>query len=292
MINKLKSLHRCQHAILSILALSFMLFLVFPVAQGQDLYDFDHSKLYARHLMRSKKFDLAADEYQRLVFTAPKNDTFRIQLLKAYRLGHNGAPGISQWQLWRLNNDVLSQAVNEEYAKILLTSGKESDAIIFAATPENLSFPANSQIALYGYALLQDWENTDKVINTWPSSAPLPYRNALTQLSASGKKIPHKSPAIAAALSAIVPGAGKAYTKNWADGAIGLVFVGLNTWQAWRRFDREGSDSIWGWFHGGLAAGFYIGNIYGSHKAARIFNQYQKHLIRHEAERIIFPALD
>ena len=104
--------------------------------------------------------------------------------------------------------------------------------------------------------------------------------------------MPHKSPLLAASLSAVIPGAGKAYTKDWADGVVSLVFVGLNTWQAWRRFDREGANTVWGYVHGGFALGFYVGNIYGSHKAARMFNNRQKLRLRHETEHLIYPVLD
>lgn len=238
--------------------------------------------------MRSRKYDLAASELQRLIFLQPSNDTFKVQLLKSYRLGGKPDMGISQWQNWKNNDPILTHSINLEYAKILLTTEKEKEAIAFAAQQNTLLPNSSEQITLYGHLLLQDWENAEKLI----TANSLPSRASLMDLTSKGKNMPHKSPFLAASMSALLPGAGKAYTHDWADGAVSLVFVGLNTWQAWRRFDKEGTNTVWGYVHGSFALGFYIGNIYGSHKAARMFNNRQKLRLRHETEHLIYPVLD
>lgn len=266
----------------------FFLLIYFQSLFAQDLFDYEHTKAYSRHLMRSRKYDLAASELQRLIFIQPNNDTFKVQLLKSYRLAGKPGLGITQWQDWKNTNIELPSSINYEYAKILLTTEKEKEAISFAAQPNTLLPNHSELVTVYGYLLLQDWDNAEKQIktNSLPNSAPL------MALTSKGRNMPHKSPLLAASLSAVLPGAGKAYTKDWADGVVSLVFVGLNTWQAWRRFDREGSNTVWGYVHGGFALGFYAGNIYGSHKAARMFNNRQKLRLRHETEHLIYPALD
>ena len=260
-------------------------------ADAQDLFDYNSTLKYAQYLMRGGNYEQAGLEYQRLVFLKPENDTFKTQLLRAYRLGNDFDLGIKQWQYWKAANTVLHPSIQNEYAKTLIFAGKAPEAIVLAATPGMLQEPTDRQIQLYGYLLLQDWTNAALLYDAWPSTAPLPGKASIGDLFKRASQQKYKKPWLAAGLSAVLPGSGKAYTKDWADGAIALVFVGLNTWQTYRRFDKEGLNTFWGWFHGGFAAGFYIGNIYGSHKAARLYNQRQKHKLQHETERLIYPVL-
>ena len=271
----------------------FLLVLLFlqsnNILYTQDLYDFKHTQTYAKSLMRAQKFDQASLEYQRLVFMVPANDTFKIQLLRSYRLGKNTNAGVLQWQEWAMAK---SPEINIEYAKTLVVAGKTSDAIAFCSLPGSVPLQNGEEIKLYSHLLNQDWKTVATVLANWPESMPLPNKMAISSLLERSKSMPYKKPWVAASLSAVLPGAGKGYTGDWADGAIGLVFVGLNAWQSWRRFDREGVSSPWGWVHGGFALGFYLGNVYGSHKAARKFNQRYRHKLLHETENIVFPALD
>ncbi len=258
-------------------------------ARAQDLFDQSHTLQYAKYLMRSGNYDQAGLEYQRLAFMRPENDTFKTELLRAYRLGKQYDMGIKQYQNWPSGS--IGQPVRFEFAKTLLTGGHAPDAIAFATTPGNLDAPTDRQVQLYGYLLQQDWKNARPIFEQWPQGTPLPGKAGMDDLFKRADNLRLKKPWVAAGLSAVLPGAGKAYTKDWTDGAIALFFVGLNSWQTYRRFKNEGVDSVWGWFHGGFAVGFYIGNIYGAHKAARLYNQRQKHKLQHETERIIYPTL-
>ena len=81
---------------------------------------------------------------------------------------------------------------------------------------------------------------------------------------------PGKSPVAAAILSAIIPGAGKFYTHKYADGiwafiaSVGFAYLSYDNLHAKHNFR--------GWLFGGLAAGFYAGNIYGAAASAQIYN--------------------
>lgn len=258
--------------------------------QAQDLFDNAHSLQYAKYLMRSGNYEQAGWEYQRLVYLHPQNDTFKIQLLKSYRLGQAYDAVEKQWQYWRQDTQ-LRPEIHEEYAKSLLFAGRAQEVIVLAATPGMLPEPTASQMTFYSHILLQQWPEAKEQWRNWPLNTPLPGKATIGELFQRAEATRYKKPWVAAGLSAVIPGAGKAYTKDWADGAIALVFVGLNSWQTYRRFSNEGVRSFWGWFHGGFAAGFYIGNIYGAHKAARLYNGRQKHKLQHEAERIIYPVI-
>jgi hypothetical protein len=98
-------------------------------------------------------------------------------------------------------------------------------------------------------------------------------------LTEKAAKIKFKSPFIAAGFSAIIPGTGKFYTKNWSDGIFSMLFVAGNAWQAYRGFNEHGVRSAYGWAFAGLSASFYIGNIFGSAKAAKRYNKNKKNEI-------------
>jgi hypothetical protein len=71
---------------------------------------------------------------------------------------------------------------------------------------------------------------------------------------------------------------GKVYSGRWKDGLVSLLFVGATGFQAYRGFSQKGSESIYGWIMGSLSVGFYIGNIFGSVKAAKIYNTNQNRI--------------
>jgi hypothetical protein len=277
-----------------ICVLLFSVVLLSINATAQDLYDLTHTRAYAAHLMRSRQFVLAAEEYERLAFMQPANDTFKVQLLRAYRLGQQHQRGQTTWQAWQTATltPSASQWVNGEYANLLLTNHQHRDAIVFAALPHCLNVEKQHKTQLYGAILEQDWTSSRLQLDNWPTGISLPQRAALTELTTRGSMLRYKKPWLAASMSAVVPGLGKVYSKDWKDGAISLLFVGLNTWQSYRRFDKQGIRSPMGWVHGGMALGFYLGNIYGSHKSARMYNDRLRHKLHHESEQLIFPTLD
>ena len=90
----------------------------------------------------------------------------------------------------------------------------------------------------------------------------------------------YKSRFLAGSLSAIIPGMGKVYSGRWKDGIISLLFVAGTGYQAYRAFNDKGIESVYGWIMGSLSLGFYIGNIYGSAKAARLYNTKQDQFYR------------
>jgi hypothetical protein len=97
-----------------------------------------------------------------------------------------------------------------------------------------------------------------------------------------------KSPLLAMTMSAVIPGLGKVYSRNWRDGFISFLFVATHSWQAYRGFSKNGTESAYGWVFGTLAAGFYAANLYGSWKAAKKYNVRLREKYHAEAEEILF----
>ena len=81
---------------------------------------------------------------------------------------------------------------------------------------------------------------------------------------------PYKSSLVAGILAAIIPGLGKFYVKEYSDGVFAFLATAALGYLSYTDF-KAGHD-IRGWVFGGVAAGFYAGNIYGSIAAAQIYN--------------------
>jgi TM2 domain-containing membrane protein YozV len=85
------------------------------------------------------------------------------------------------------------------------------------------------------------------------------------------KKYPnYKSPTAAALLSAIIPGAGKFYTKDYGDAVTAFIVNGLLGYLALDNFQSR--HTFRAWVFTGLGIAFYGGNIYGSAASAQIYN--------------------
>lgn len=85
------------------------------------------------------------------------------------------------------------------------------------------------------------------------------------------KKHPlRKNPTTAALLSVALPGLGKIYTGQIADGITAFVATGLLTFLSINNFDKD--HQFRGWLFAGLAGLSYAGNIYGSAASAQIYN--------------------
>ncbi|MBK6995509.1 MAG: hypothetical protein IPH31_11485 [Lewinellaceae bacterium] len=271
----------------------FFLFLFLANAlSAQDIYDYTHSRAYARYLLQSQQYTLAAEEYERLIFLRPDNDTLRADLLRAYRKGDTPQRGLEQWAKWQLEPRPKTRLLYTEYSRLLLRGGYPDRARNLVSASAMFDSTQMKRTVLYANMLEQKWPEARQSIEAIPAAEKIPRRADLENLIKRGERSKKKNPWVATALSVPVPGLGKAYAGEWKDGIISLLFVGVNTWQAYRRFDKEGADTFWGWIHGGFALGFYTGNLYGSHKAARRQNQKKFNRLQHDTEALVFPVLD
>lgn len=84
------------------------------------------------------------------------------------------------------------------------------------------------------------------------------------------KNPPYKSPALAGVLSALIPGSGKIYTRNYSDGITAFLLTGVLAYLSYTNFEHKHYTRAW--IFTALGAGFYTGNVYGSIAATQIFN--------------------
>jgi hypothetical protein len=271
--------------------------LLFSSLQAQDLYDIEHSRIYAKHLYEDGRYAWAADEYGRLIRTTPDTQRFSLQLnaidslkllfLKASRLSGQWERSYKSVKINLPNIHSQKQQVAEEYVKLMLSAGYLEDA------DKEISrlVHVGPKYMLHKSLLEQNWEEAQEIFlgksrETYPEPTDTQYSILLQR----ALHLPHRSPALAAGMSAIVPGSGKLYAGEWKDALLSFFFVAFSTYESVHAFKIAGPGSYLGYIYGGMAAGFYGGSIYGSYKSAKRFNTRQNEMILEDAKAIIFST--
>ncbi|MGC9344043.1 MAG: hypothetical protein ACP5E3_15175 [Bacteroidales bacterium] len=219
---------------------------------------------FADYLFNTQQYDFAAEEYLKLVFLYPENAILKKRTLESFRLDMDLESGLYFSRIFFDADKNSSLTFYNEIVKIKMIAGKSvlSDNLFPDSTKFRLKYYESQ---LLDYMLALDWEQVDRNANKIKESE-------LYLFTQNTPENEYLSPFLAASLSAIIPGSGKVYAKRWKDGVSSFLLVGLTAFQAYRGFDRSGTDSVYGWIMGGLSAGFYLGNIYGSFKAAKNYN--------------------
>jgi len=240
---------------------------------AQNIHDLEHSKQFADYLYKTGQYDLAAEEYERIVFLEPDNLQNKYLLISSYHKAREYKQALKRFNYFFENNLAGMPAdFAEEYVKLLLLTRQDSLAINYLNQNFSLNTELKNNLHLTALLLQKKWDDSFRFARSYPVTNE--KMNAQLHLLAfEAKQIKYKSPALAGFMSAIVPGTGKIYTKYWKDGIIAMIFVGVNAWQAYRGFNRYGKKSAYGWIFAGLTASFYLGNIYGSVKSAKKYNK-------------------
>ncbi len=121
-----------------------------------------------------------------------------------------------------------------------------------------------------------------KELAQWPQVPPGTLANWEAQdhrIVDRSQHLSHRSPWLAGFLSAILPGAGRAYIGHWGDGVFSLVLTGAPAGFAAYEFSRYGVSSVGGWVLASIGGLFYLGDIYGSAIGAVLYNRDQADLL-------------
>ncbi len=268
---------------LRVLLILFILIENIPLL-SQDLYDLKHSSEYAEYLYKSNEFKLASREFERILFLDPSNTKAQLQLIKSYRYLNNDSVALSRLIKYYPDFKQVPDNFANEYINLNIRQKKYDLAKEFIKINQSLSQEDNifyrTVIELYNY----NWKKANEIINE--NQIENIYLRKLKIVSDESLLLKYKSPFLSASLSAIIPGTGKVYSGYWKDGLIAFLFTSLSAWQAYRGFNKNGINSVYGWTYGTIAFGFYMGNIYGSIKAANKFNYHQNHKITDKVENI------
>ncbi len=254
--------------------------------QGQNLYDLDHSRAYADFLYQSQQFKLASMEYERLVFMDSANTQFKYRLISSFRNSNQISQGLSRIQGWYPTN-IPDTTIYREYVKLKLLDSRFTHLRLSLNNNAPLSLGERNYYELSSLMLHGKWQTANEFIleandKSWPGFSELSNIHSIQ------KGIKYKKPGIALALSAVIPGMGKVYSKDWKDGLISFLFVATNAYQSYRGFSKNGIKSAYGWIFGSLALGFYGGNLFGSWKSVKEYNQRSEDIIYHDVQNSVF----
>lgn len=252
------------------------------IGYNQNLFDAERTQQFATYLNQSGQYKLAAIELERLVFLQPNADSIKFNLLDCYLQDKNyDAAFRRSVQLNELNpnNSILFHS----YASYALISNlKHLEAQQFINQASLLDIQRKAYYNSWNLILQNRFREASQSSATFKSN---PAFTGILAIENEVEKLPRKSPFLAAMLSTAVPGAGKWYAKEKKDAVVGFITVGMMAYQAYRGFRKDGQKSVYGWISAGLGAGFYLGNIYGSAKSAKRFNNRQYAKLRPSIER-------
>lgn len=246
----------------------------------QDIFSPKNSEKYADYLLKSGQYELAAKEYERLVFFSPQNDTMKTMLLKSYRLANQTDLALERLLVIYPEVSVVPYSPSVEISKLYFTKRDWKAASEFWES--NKSLPEDDKTLLKTTVQIfennfQEARETIKLLKNDENNLGVAYKSILE------KETHKKSPALAGMMSMILPGSGKAYSKNWKDGIVSLFFTAGMSFQAYRSFNKHGINNYRGWIYSGIGFGFYLGNIYGGIKSTKDYNRKKINNLQHEA---------
>ena len=239
---------------------------------------------FAEYLYQEGDYLRAAGEFQRyllLAGTSEGNDSTLFKIGMCYRLGKHPQKAITYFQ--RIidenpQNSYRDQA-SHQIAYSYFETGQYNQSMHYidehyAQSSEYRGKLRNLLVVNHLY--LKEWGKAHYISSSFQNSKHNPFDSSTTvlnRLALEGTQLPYKSPVKAGVMSSLVPGSGKMYAHRFNDGLYSLITIGLTGWQAYEGFRKDGKRSTKGWIYGTLCGGFYLGNVYGSIVAVRIYNE-------------------
>jgi tetratricopeptide (TPR) repeat protein len=254
----------------------------FETSAQENLFNEPNTRKFGEYLLESGQFDFAVKEFERLCFLNGSDVDAKLNLMKAYRLSGNWQNGIERSQEIFDDLNLIPRPHSIEYSKLLLTGKEWQRAQHYWETnkslPENDKALLNTTVEIFN----SDFQKAQQYVRLVKDSTNYlaeGYRSLIDR-GLNGKR---KSPFLSGFMSVAVPGLGKAYTGNWKDGLVSLIFTGGMAFQAYRKFNQFGANNYRPWVYTAIGTGFYLGNIYGSVKSAKVKNRKRINLLQHEA---------
>jgi len=269
-------------------ALTLLLILLLAIAvRSQDLFDRENSLKYATHLLNSGRYNLAATEYERIIFTYNPGDSVNHLLFKSYFLNKNYRQMLDRLEHLYLNPLAAGRIVARVYAYALTLAEEHIALRNFLSVNPGLSATEKKFFLINSYLLNNQWPEAKSTYKSLPDSNSFrPYSIIFNEIDNAA----YKSYPAAIGLSAIVPGMGKVYTGDWKDGIISFVFVAGMSLQAYRGYKNYGTES--GHFIGyaSLAGVFYLSNLYGTYRSVKKHNESTRQKIQNRIRSTFISA--
>jgi TM2 domain-containing membrane protein YozV len=245
---------------------------------------------FADHLFAQGDFLRAGYEYERYLFAQPlAGDELAAAHERAGRAFRCGGDFERALEHFRRMREAAADGRERAAAEIGLSYLHQGDAAGSLSFLQNEpGWQANgrlSRLAAADLILLGRWEEAQQTVSGQQGAEA----EQLRVLAHRGASMRRKSPAFAAALSAVVPGTGKMYAGEAGDGLQSLILVGALAALSAVSFHADGVDSWRGWLYVSLGGLMHAGNIYGSAVSARRYNRKQEEALREDLKTLL-PA--
>jgi hypothetical protein len=236
----------------------------------QQITTEEKSAAFANYLFKTNQYQFASEEYEKLLFFFPQNDEYRLKLVQSCRFSKDFDKGIAICQNFINTTSITNRPILIEYSKLnILDNNYPNLTSLVLSMPQTDTLRLNIDLASRLIFLPEKSLNTNGIDMDKVDKNLLNFYNESFNLN-------RKSPVLAGFMSAIIPGSGKIYTNRWKDGIIAFVFIGATSYQTYRGFHQKGIKSAYGWIMGSVGFSFYLGNIYGSAKSAKNYNENQR----------------
>jgi len=240
---------------------------------------------FADALFQEGDYFRAITEYKRFIFLAPTDPragAVQLQIGRSYLHGQ-------QWEDARKTFQTLAREhpaadIRMEAAFLVGETAYQQGAYTQAITDlrplaereEQSSLAQKARYRLgWSYLRSRQWETAAESFARIDPADPLfPSSHALSDAARQAEQLPRKSPALAGALSGVLPGAGHFYTGRMRDGTLafllngGFLVAGLEAVAA----RNEAAAGLLFFFE----AAWYAGSIYGAVNAAHKYNRDQE----------------
>lgn len=264
----------------------FTLALLSCVAAEESIeyYAPENVRKFADFLYEQGDYLRAAGEYERYLFYQPQeSEQIRYRIALCYRFAGQTEQALQNFQmLLRMHPEgrFMSRVYYQMGATYFLTDQFEQTALFLHETLPDITDTRQhaeaEQLIGLSYLMQKQWSEAGEVFKTLRGSeVDSVSQKAIVyhDYAEMGTRLPTRSPVLAGILSTIIPGAGRLYTERLSDAFASLFMVSLTGWQAYDGFQRDGLSSVKGWTLGTISGIFYVGNIYGSVIAARVYNR-------------------
>jgi hypothetical protein len=257
---------------------------------AQNLFDEENTRKYADYLFQRGNYQLAIPEYERLIYFNSQHETYKIKLLDSYfrtSAFEEIERAVGDWY-----PNTVDYPASFFYLKTQLKTSKFQYAQQLLSENSRFQFPVDEKPAylIVSYGLANAWGKAAEICETNESANRSQSFQQYCQVVASANGFKPKNKFVAAGLSTLVPGLGRVYTKDYADAVVNILFIGVTAFQAIRGFRNEEINDLQGWIYGGVALSFYMGNIYGSWRAADQFNYRFYESKRQALDRAFFGS--
>ena len=268
------------------------LFLVSLNICGQNLLDYPNSLKYANHLFISKQYSLSAIEYERVSFLEPMDTLAKLRIIQSYRYMHNYKRAKDRLEyFYPINKANYPEDFALEYFTILFNEYQFDTAYRFLSENQTIELSKRTEYKLGTLLMQYKWDEAKSFADSYLLSNQKPQKfDHLYNIARQGMDIKYKKPYCAALFSALIPGSGKVYTKDWKDGIYAFIVVSAFSWLTYNSVKNNGLNfnSV---FFGTIAFSFYSANIYGSYKSAGKYNKRVNERTAMEVQSILFNDL-